>query len=137
VDHAADRIGPVQTTLRTPKDFDLRNILGQKLCEIEARIRTAGIAYVDAVGDDLGMIQICAAHENGGLPTGTTRLHDVESGDISQDIRQRALLFELNVFASDDGYAAGDLRFGCWNLGGRNDDRLGCDIRGERVKGNQ
>src|ERR1700722_15039450 len=67
VDDAADGVRTIQSALRTAQNFDLLNILGQELSEIECAARVAGIADIDAVDQHLGVIGIRATHEHRSL----------------------------------------------------------------------
>src|SRR6202035_4339651 len=54
--HAAKRIGAIETALRSSEYLDLLDIRGQQLAEVEHPGGVAGIADVDAVDQDFGMV---------------------------------------------------------------------------------
>ena len=67
--------------MRAAQYLELLNVRGQKMGEIERTGRIAGIADVDAIDQDLGVIGVGAAHKYRRLPAGTAGLNHVESGD--------------------------------------------------------
>jgi hypothetical protein len=62
--------------LRPAQNFDTRDVAGQQMREIERAIGCAGVADIDAVDQNLRVIGICAAREDGrdapGPPVCTT-----------------------------------------------------------------
>src|ERR1700730_18359819 len=75
VDDATDRIGAVEPALRPAHNFGSFDVPGQGMLGIEG----AGgrIGGIDAVDEDLGLVRICPAYEDGGDPAWAAVLEDI------------------------------------------------------------
>src|SRR5260370_37718110 len=54
--HAAKRVRAIEAALRPSQYLDLLDIRRQQLAQVERAVRVAGIADIDAVDQDLGVV---------------------------------------------------------------------------------
>src|SRR5262245_58999482 len=104
-DHAADRISTIEATLRSAQHLDAFNVTGEHLSKIKRAVAAGGIAHLDAIDNELGMIRVGAAQEDRGLAAGTAGLHHVETRYCAERIRHRTKLLLLQLLPVDDSHS--------------------------------
>jgi hypothetical protein len=108
-DNATNRVRAVKAALRATQHFELLDICGKQMSEVEGSVRRAGIADIDAVDQHFGVIGVGAAHEDRGLPARPSGLDHVQPRNGVQRVGHAAVLLCLDVLIRDHGDRTGNL----------------------------